>query len=98
MEAISELYKENLISPKQNDSLGSTNSDSQIISKMCTVQDSSSEKFFIPEGKENLIIQNLKVSDEVLKLIVIGDKSVGKSLLIRKICEKTNLINSPTRR
>jgi hypothetical protein len=99
IEAISELCnKENLISPQQVDSLGSTNSGSQVISQLGTLYDSSNEKFFIPEGKENLILQNLKISDEVLKLIVIGDKVVGKSYLIRKICDMTNMINSPTRR
>ena len=101
MDALSELYnKENLISPNTrntNESLGSTNSGSVYI-RDSTVQDSSGDKFLIPEGKENLILQNLKISDEVLKLIVIGDKSVGKSYLIRKICDMTNMVYSPTRR
>jgi hypothetical protein len=92
MNTISELYnKENLLSPKQAESLGSTNSDSQVISNGSTIPYSSLLT------NENMILQNLK-TDEVLKLIVIGDKSVGKSYLIKKICEMTNMINSPTRR
>ncbi len=98
MDALSELYnKESLNSPNsKNDSLGSTNTGSAYITS--TVQDSSTDKFLIPEGKENLIIQNLKISDEVLKFIIIGDKSVGKSYLIRKLCDMTNMVYSPTRR
>jgi hypothetical protein len=92
MDTISELYnKENILSPKQTESLGSTNSDSHVISKGSTMPDSSLLT------NENIILQNLK-TDEVLKIIVIGDKSVGKSYLIRKISEMTNIINSPTRR
>ena len=97
MNALSELYnKENLLSPNY-DSLGSTNTgaSSYIAS---TPQDSSNDKFLIPEGKENLILQNLKISDEMLKLIIIGDKSVGKSYLLRKLCDMNNMLYSPTRR
>ncbi len=101
MDALSELYnKENLNSPNTqntNESLGSTNSGSVYI-RDSTIQDNSDDKFLIPEGKENLILQNLKISDEVLKLIVIGDKSVGKSYLIRKICDMNNMVYSPTKR
>ncbi len=36
---------------------------------------------------ENIISQNLIVSDELIKLILVGDKSVGKTLFINKIMQ-----------
>jgi hypothetical protein len=38
---------------------------------------------------ENLITQNLVIADEVLKLLVLGDRAVGKSLLLNQIVNKT---------
>jgi len=37
---------------------------------------------------ENLINQNLIITDEVLKIVIIGDEAVGKTLFINKFCKK----------
>jgi hypothetical protein len=65
-------------------------------SNLSTMNDSIEN--FTLEGNENIIMQNLNLSDEQLKLIVIGDKAVGKSLLIDKICQKNSKLYSPTQR
>ena len=67
-------------------------------SNMSTAYDSAFENQATLEGDENIIIQNLNISDEVLKLIVIGDKAVGKSLLIDKLCNINNQTYSTTQR
>ena len=40
---------------------------------------------------ENIINQNLIITDEVIKMIIIGDKGVGKSLFVNKLCEIKNI-------
>ena len=51
---------------------------------------------------EKIICQNLEVTDEKIKIMVIGDKHVGKSLLISKFMNNfkvlKNLTYSPTER
>jgi len=37
---------------------------------------------------ENLINQNLIITDEVVKIVIIGAEAVGKTLFINKFCEK----------
>jgi hypothetical protein len=45
---------------------------------------------------ENIIAQNLQL-EEVLKIIVIGDKGVGKSIFIDKVCGiNASLTYTPT--
>lgn len=44
---------------------------------------------------DNLITQNLVISEEILKLIVIGDKGSGKSLLIDKVSSNNTLKDMP---
>lgn len=55
---------------------------------------------FPNENMENFISQNLIITDEVVKLIVIGSKGVGKTLLIDKICENIKVSQNyePTQR
>ena len=47
---------------------------------------------------ENIISQNLIISDEVIKIIIIGEKGVGKTLFINKLCDSKNIsqIYEPT--
>lgn len=49
---------------------------------------------------ETLINQNLIITDEVVKIVVIGDKAVGKTLFANKFCEKPCQVNcyEPTSR
>ena len=49
---------------------------------------------YLQEDKESFISQNLIVYDELVKLIVIGNKSVGKSLFIKKLSNEE--MNGPT--
>ena len=49
---------------------------------------------YLQEDKEIFISQNLIVYDELLKLIVIGNKSVGKSTFIKKLINEES--NGPT--
>jgi hypothetical protein len=39
---------------------------------------------------ENLISQNLIITDEVVKIIIVGDKGVGKTLFINKFCDNSS--------
>lgn len=41
----------------------------------------------------NIIMQNLNISEVVLKLIILGDKAVGKTFLVDKICGNLNSNN-----
>lgn len=42
----------------------------------------------IPKSNlENIISQNLIISDEVVKIITVGDKGVGKTLFVDKFCD-----------
>ena len=45
----------------------------------------------INNKNENLILQNLKICDTLIKLIVIGDKNVGKTKFISKVLNLQNL-------
>jgi GTPase SAR1 family protein len=38
---------------------------------------------------ENIISQNLKYTDEILKFVIIGDKACGKSTFMNNICEES---------
>lgn len=40
---------------------------------------------------ENFISQNLIISDEVIKIITVGDRGVGKSLFVNKFCENIDV-------
>jgi GTPase SAR1 family protein len=43
-----------------------------------------------PIMTDPLVAQNIKLTDEVLKIILIGDENVGKSLLIEKLINTGN--------
>ena len=46
---------------------------------------------------ESIIMQNLEIYDEVIKVMVIGDKCVGKSLLISKLLSQGKMNYFPTK-
>ena len=47
---------------------------------------SSVSSFASSDNIENIIMQNLTIHDETIKLMVIGDKAVGKTLFIDNLC------------
>jgi GTPase SAR1 family protein len=97
IDAISSLYNncENQLTPTSK-----VGNDFSTIyrSNISTAYDSAFEKLGSLDRNDNIIIQNLNISDEILKLIVIGDKAVGKSLLIDKLCNIDNQTYSSTQR
>jgi predicted GTPase len=100
IDAISSIYNngENQLTPTSKfDSIGKELSN-LYKSNLSTAIDSAFEKLENFEANDNIIIQNLNISDEVLKLIVIGDKAVGKSLLIDRLCGTNNQSFSSTQR
>lgn len=42
---------------------------------------------------ENILNQNLIISEDVIKIIVVGDKAVGKSFFVNKFCENNCISN-----
>jgi len=59
---------------------------------LSTISTANSESIYNQNnGNINIITQNLILSDKVMKLIVIGDKGIGKTTLINKILENIDI-------
>jgi hypothetical protein len=82
---------ENVDFPSINLSLNNKES----LSSMSTMHQSNSTQFSQNVNKlENIIKQNLIFSEEIVKIILIGDKGVGKSRFIEKMFGEEELRNS----
>ena len=70
------MYDDKLIN---NNSITSSNSTNYTLNSVASGN-------YKVENIENIILQNLNISDETIKLIVIGDKAVGKTFFIDQLC------------
>jgi GTPase SAR1 family protein len=89
-----------------NNSLASSNSTNFTLSSVSSLSSSNALRTDISTSQstirpnmssdniENIIMQNLSIHDETIKLMVIGDKAVGKTLFIDNLCTGNNNINN----
>lgn len=76
----------NVNNPSANNKLKISNSPQTHLSAMSTLNtDTNSFKTFTTINVENILSQNLNLAEDIIKLITIGDKRVGKSYFIEKI-------------
>jgi GTPase SAR1 family protein len=89
-----------------NNSLPSSNSTNFTLSSVSSLSSSNALRTDISTSQstirpnmssdniENIIMQNLSIHDETIKLMVIGDKAVGKTFFIDNLCTGNNNINN----
>jgi hypothetical protein len=78
--------RKSLRNPSKKQALDPSNEDKQSMESSISTNFTFNSMNSSNSKIENLILQNLSMTDETIKLIIIGDKGVGKTILTKKLC------------